>query len=162
MNRKGWTVNWTIEKWIREGLSRPFDIVAIQNAFVASDIVRNYPGIFSQLTKFADNGLVSFYRKEKTLQSREDFFGIDSTSVLYRSNQGDVSVDASSEFFEFLNDSTSRFISGNPTKILVSGKIQYSDGNPRLIASMNDNDSTYYYFLYELNRYAKPGSWQPR
>ena len=161
MNRMGWTVNWTTEKWIREGLSRPFDIVAIQNAFIASDIARNYPGIISQLTKIADNGLVSFYRKQKTQQTREAFFGIDSTTLLYRSKQDEVVIDANTEFFNLLNDSASSFISGNPTKILVSGEIQFTDGNPRLIASLNDEDSTYYYFLYELNSYVKPGSWQP-
>jgi len=162
MNRMGWTVNWTTELRIREGLSKPFDIVAIQNSFIASDIARNYPGIISQLTKFADNGLVSFYRKEKTKQTREQFFGIDSTTVLYRSTTSDtVTIDAASEYYDLLNDTTSRFFSGMPTKILVTGYIQSVDVKPRLIAVMDDADSTYYYFLYDLNNYVKQESWQP-
>jgi hypothetical protein len=161
MKRMGWTVNWTTEKRIREGLSQPFDIAAIQNTFIASDVVRNYPAIISQLTKFADNGYVSFYRKEKNHQTRENFFGIDSTSVLHRTKQNDVAIDANTEFFNLLNDSASKFISAHPTKILVSGEIQFADGNPRLITSMNDEDTTYYYFIYDLNSYLHRNSWQP-
>ena len=161
MNRTGWTVNWTTEKKIREGLSKPFDIVAIQNAFVASDVVRNYPGITTQLKKFADNGLVSFYRKEKNTQTRDQFFGIDSATVLYKLTPNDTSVEASLEYFNLITDSTSTFNSGNPTKILVSGEIQSPEIRPQLISSMNDQYSTYYYFVYELNSYIKSNSWQP-
>jgi hypothetical protein len=162
MNRMGWTVNWTTEYNIREGLSKPFDIVAIQNSFIASDVVRNYPGIISQLAKFADNGLVSFYRKNKSQQLRDQFFGIDSSTVLYRSSFPRlIAIDASSEYFDLLTDSFSGFPSGSPTKILVSGKLHCNSEKPKLISSMSDADSTYYYFLYDLNSFENRDSWQP-
>jgi len=162
MNRMGWTVNWTTEFRIREGLSKPFDIVAIQNAFIASDIVRNYPGIISQLTKFADNGLVSFYRKNKTHQTRDQFFGIDSTTALYRSSlPKTINIDTASEYFDLLNDTAALFHSGIPVKILIAGKMQCRNDLPKLISTIADADSTYFYFLYDLNTYEKSGSWQP-
>jgi len=161
MHRMGWTVNWTSEYWIREGLSKPFDIVAIQNSFIASDVVRNYPGIISQLKKFADSGFVSFYKKEKTQQSTDQFFGIDSTSVIYRTTFESKSVDSTSEYFNIIQDSSSRFISGKPTKILISGEIQCGPGKPRLISSIDDGDSTYYYFLFNLEEYIQKNTWQP-
>jgi hypothetical protein len=165
MNRKGWTVNWTLPERIEEGMSKPFDLVAIQNAFVASDVVKNAPGLVSRLEKFADNGLVSFYQKNRNpTQPFDRFFGIDSSTALFVSAARDsISADASTEFVELFADTASKYVAGQPAKALLTGKIRLSEGTaPELAASVTQAENTAWYFSFDLDRYTdRTGGWQP-
>ncbi len=163
MNRKGWTVNWTTRENIEAGMLNPFDFVAIQNTFVASDVVRNAPAITTQLEKFADNGLISFYRKKENQgQTFDRFFGIDSANTLFTIIKNDSAlVDDRTEFIELFSDSSSRFPADMHTKILVTGKILRNDVAPQLIASVSSVGNSPDYFSFDLNEYtAGSGGWQ--
>lgn len=164
MNRKGWTVNWTTKEKLDSGLSLPFDLVAIQNCFIASDVVRNAPAIVTRLEKFGDNGLVSFYtRKENKDRSLETFLGIDSLHLLWSSSEPEnIDVDSASEFFDLFTDTVSKFSSALPLKVFVTGKISCNhDVVPDLVAAISGRDNTGYYFSFVLRDYTNNSKgWQ--
>ncbi|MEO8085481.1 MAG: hypothetical protein ABI763_01600 [Bacteroidota bacterium] len=162
MNRKGWTVNWTTIERIEEGMSKPFDIVAIQNSFVASDVLKNDSGLATRLQKFADNGLISLYkRKEVPNQSFDQFFGIDSSFTYYENIIDTLNVEAASEYIDLYSDTAPHFSVGQPIKILVTGKIRCNNEAPRLIASVSKGIDVTSYFSFELNEYiTRSEGWQ--
>ncbi len=156
MNRKGWTINWTTNDRIEEGLTKPFDLVAIQNCFVASDVVKNDSAIITQLEKFADNGFVSFYKmKRNEERTFYQFFGIDSSTILFREKKPDsIFAGVSNEFIELFSDSALKYISDKPVKILVTGRILRSeDAAPQLTGSVSKEEGVFYYFSFDLHDY---------
>ena len=163
MNRRGWTVNWTTREKINEGMSKPFDLVAIQNSFIASDVVKNDPAIITRLEKFADNGFISFYhKKENQDQNLYRFLGIDTLNTLLTVYKNDsVSIDDKTEFFELLSDTSATLKIDKPVKILVTGKILRNGTAPQLTASFGTPESSSYYYSFDLNDYTfDSGKWE--
>lgn len=163
MNRKGWTVNWTTRENIEDGLSKPFDLVAIQNSFVASDVVKNDPTIINRLNKFADNGFISFYHKEQNQdQNLYPFLGIDSLNTLFTVSKNDtISVDDNTEFCELFSDTSGVLKIDKPVKILVTGKILRNSKAPQLVASFGTAESSSSYYSFDLNDYTVgSGKWE--
>jgi len=164
MNRKGWTVNWTTKENIEEGMLKPFDLVAVQNSFVASDVVKNDPGIINRLEKIADNGLVSFYRKKNNSnQTLDKFFGIDTSTILFNETKSDsILVDENSEFKDLFSGPALNLKSRQPAKILITCKILVDVASaPQLIASVSEREENSSYFSFELHDYiADSRGWQ--
>lgn len=163
MNRKGWTVNWTTRKKIEEGMLAPFDLVAIQNAFVASDVVKNDPALTTQLQKFADNGLVGFYRRNiNPDRSLSQFLGIDSSNTVMTFTKIDsVQVGSNNEFFEILSDSLKSFPQNRAIKIFIAGEILRNNAAPQLIATSGTSGPASSYFSFNLYDYTTgSGSWE--
>jgi hypothetical protein len=63
LERKGYTVINTTEENLRQAMEWDFDFIAIQNSFLASDILRNYPEIAGRLLPIANNGRIGIYSK---------------------------------------------------------------------------------------------------
>jgi hypothetical protein len=63
LERKGYTVINTTEENLRQAMEWDFDFIAIQNSFLASDILRNYPEIAGRLFPIANNGRIGIYSK---------------------------------------------------------------------------------------------------
>jgi hypothetical protein len=164
MNRKGWTVNWTLKENIEEGMSKPFDLVAIQNCFSPSDVLRNDMSLTGRLEKFADNGFVSFYkRRTSPNQTSDQFLGIDSSTVLFQTTRPDtVFVKEDAEFLELFSGSISKFSSAKPIKIFVTGEIQIINFYPQLVASVSSDKNKCYYFSFDVSDYVSSSQdWQP-
>lgn len=159
MNRKGWTVNWTTKKNIDEGLSQPFDFVAVQNCFLPSEVLRNEPQLIKKLKKFADNGRISIYvRNADSLRTTSQFLGIDTTTIVFEKKFPDtLAVSNGNEFTELISDSASIFQSGRPVKLLITGEIYAGQTLPYLNASVNDGENVAYYFSYQISDYLRAG-----
>ncbi len=163
MNRMGWTVNWTTREKIEDGMSKPFDLVAIQNSFIASEVVKNDPAIITRLEKYADNGFISFYhKKENQDQNLYRFLGIDTLNTLLTISKNDsVSIDDKTEFFELLSDTSATLKIDKPVKILVTGKILRNSTAPQLVASVGTPVSSSSYYSFDLNDYTLgSGKWE--
>jgi hypothetical protein len=63
LQRKGYTVINTTQENLRQAMEWDFDFIAIQNRFLASDVLRNYPEIAGRLLPIANNGRIGVYRK---------------------------------------------------------------------------------------------------
>ena len=86
MNRKGYTVMLTSKKQIATALFFcKWDYVAIQETYLVSDVLENYPIITSLLEKIGGTGKVSFYEwsKTKKRKSLKEFLGIAPDHILY-------------------------------------------------------------------------------
>ncbi len=163
MNRKGWTVNWTTKQNIEEGMLKPFDLVAIQNSFVVSDVLKNDPELVKRLQKFADNGLISFYhKKDNIIQTTEEFLGINADNTLFSLDLTDtITLESQSIFYNLFADSVSRFNGDMPFKVLVTGKIRHNNTAPQIISSVNSGTNISEYFSFDLRDYSNStGDWQ--
>ena len=156
-------MNWTTREKIEDGMSKPFDLVAIQNSFIASDVVKNDPAIITRLEKYADNGFISFYhKKENQDQNLYRFLGIDTLNTLLTISKNDsVSIDDKTEFFELLSDTSATLKIDKPVKILVTGKILRHSTAPQLVASVGTPVSSSSYYSFDLNDYTLgSGKWE--
>lgn len=77
MNRKGFSVITTSFNEIERALEYPFDYMVLQNQFVPSDVLPNYPGLQDRFECIASNGKVSLYKKSEVIkgQSLSAFLG---------------------------------------------------------------------------------------
>lgn len=69
LERKGYTVINTTHENLRQAMKWDFDFVAIQNSFLASDIIRNYPDITQKLQPVANNGKIGIFLKRENSNS---------------------------------------------------------------------------------------------
>ena len=68
MNRKGYTVLNTSKENIIQSLTWNYDYIVIQNCFLLSDVVKNYPEIINYLKKVDGNNKITIYKYLKTPQ----------------------------------------------------------------------------------------------
>lgn len=69
LERKGYTVINTTHENLRQAMKWDFDFIAIQNSFLASDIIRNYPDITQKLQPVANNGKIGIFLKRENSNS---------------------------------------------------------------------------------------------
>jgi hypothetical protein len=87
MNRKGYTVLGTTTKNIGTSLFFcKWDYVAIQDNYLVSDVIKNYPLLTSMIERVGGTGTVSFYKKSEKVHAKslKQFLGITPESTLYR------------------------------------------------------------------------------
>lgn len=84
MNRKGFSVITTSKAEIDKALQYPFDFVVLQNEFILSDILNNYPDLKDYLTPINSNGNITLYQFEKTKREKSlpSFLGFDKRTAL--------------------------------------------------------------------------------
>ncbi|MEI6489065.1 MAG: glycosyltransferase family 39 protein [Bacteroidota bacterium] len=89
MKRNGYTVLKTSYKEMSTSMFWcDWDYVAIQDNYLVSDVIKNYPFITSLLDRVGGTGKVSFYkRSKKTIKkSLKDFLAISSENTLFTTN----------------------------------------------------------------------------
>ncbi|MDY0077089.1 MAG: hypothetical protein RBR87_07400 [Bacteroidales bacterium] len=67
--RKGYTVINTNAENLKKAMLFEVDWVVIQNRFLASDVLRNYPELASRLIPVANNGKIGLYKKQAVGQA---------------------------------------------------------------------------------------------
>jgi hypothetical protein len=91
MNRKGYTVMGTTERNIALTMAwAKWDYVAIQDAYLVSDVIHSYPLITTLLERVAGNGKVSFYKRNSGFHSKtlKQFLGIGPGNTFKYDNTG--------------------------------------------------------------------------
>jgi hypothetical protein len=63
MNRRGYTVLSTTRENIAASLKFDFDYIVIQDIFLPSDVVYNYPEILNQIQRIGGNGKISLFKR---------------------------------------------------------------------------------------------------
>ncbi|MFH1321046.1 MAG: hypothetical protein ABII90_10390 [Bacteroidota bacterium] len=76
----------TTEENIKESLQWDFDYIVIQDQFLVSDVIKNYPVIINMLDKIGGNGKISVYKyhPHQRKQSLHNFLGINKDNTLYQ------------------------------------------------------------------------------
>ncbi len=97
MDRKGMAVMSTSVRNLDEAMKWKFDLLALQDTFLLTDIYPNAPEIVHRFKRFASNGKVSFYKrvKEDSSDGLEAFIGLDTSRRVFHSVEN----------FERVNDS---------------------------------------------------------
>lgn len=62
MDRRGYTVQNTTKENLMLGLARPFDYVVVQDVFLPSDVIFNYPELTHKLERIGGNGKISVFK----------------------------------------------------------------------------------------------------
>lgn len=88
MRRKGYCVRSTNKEEIERVFAFNPDFVVLQDQFIMSDIMKNYPGIINKLNRVGSNGKISVYtiNREGKENSLPQFLGIIKTTPLFSSN----------------------------------------------------------------------------
>jgi hypothetical protein len=89
MNRKGYTVMGTTAKNISAFLfSCKWDYAAIQDVYLVSDVIKNYPLITALLQRVGGTGKVSFYKHSDKVQTKtlKQFLSITPENTFYTTN----------------------------------------------------------------------------
>ena len=78
MDRTGFSVLTTSRDNIEKALTWDFDYIIIQNEFLLSEVVPNYPELNQRIEPLSSNGKLTLYRllKEPRKQSLYDFLGV--------------------------------------------------------------------------------------
>ncbi len=78
MNRTGFAVLTTSRKNIIEALKWDFDYIVIQNEFLLSEVVSNYPELIDRIERLSGNGKITLYRllPEPKQQTLYTFLGL--------------------------------------------------------------------------------------
>lgn len=86
MDRQGYAVMTTSKERIIESLTWNFDYVVIQDCFLLSEVIRNYPDIIHLLNKVGGNNKISLYKKSgwNNNVSLSEFLGLDKATPLYK------------------------------------------------------------------------------
>ena len=85
MNRTGFAVLTTTRENIEKALSYDFDYIIIQNEFLLSEVVPNYPELINRIERVAGNGRITLYKllPVPTQQTLYTFLGLnDKKAVL--------------------------------------------------------------------------------
>ncbi len=84
MNRKGYAVITTSKEEILKALRFRFDYVVMQDQFLLSDVLNNYPRLIDYLEPIANNGRITLYRyhAEEKQKSLFEFLGLDKKQAL--------------------------------------------------------------------------------
>ncbi len=98
LERNGYTVINTTEENLRQAMEWDFDFIAIQNRFLASDILRNDPEIAGRLLPIANNGRIGLYRKimPDALLSYENLVMAENQNIMYQRKLNDISLEKDS------------------------------------------------------------------
>ncbi len=84
MHRKGFSVINTSKAEIEKALQYPFDFIVLQNEFILSDVLNNYPDLKDYLTPLNSNGKITLYTYNKTKEEKtlNAFLGFDKLTPL--------------------------------------------------------------------------------
>jgi len=168
MGRKGYTVIMTDRKNLKKAFGCDFDYMAMPNDLSVSDVIRNYPEMLSVLRKIGDNGKISIYKKDSSLNNKSlhDFLGITSSGIQHEAR---VVSDSTYKNCELLNDSTefsktfsikAKGIAKGLEKILFTSDIHFlaEENNLQAICLLKRESETIYYACFPITE--KTSGWQ--
>lgn len=161
LNRKGYTVLNTSKENILDALKFNFDFIAIQNRFLASDVLRNAPELRSSLQPIANNGKIGLYRykNRKEPPSYAELLGSDKQSKLFswQNFSPEGLVQSPEKTYLKLIDTVFSFPQNKPLVMIIEGDATLnseSDVKLQLVMDLSDHadkQSFTYYDSFELN-----------
>ncbi|MCW3105184.1 MAG: hypothetical protein JWO09_3624 [Bacteroidetes bacterium] len=166
MNRKGYTVMGTTHKNIGMALQWcDWDYVAIQDIYLVSDVIKNYPPLTAMLECIGSTGRVSFYKKSRELHAKnlKQFLGItpERTLFLYEASSADTAthhavLDAATEYGLTASVKASELKDTAGLKVLVSADLlKGSLQDVQLVASVSGASGQLFYQSFTLHDYFK-------
>jgi hypothetical protein len=175
MNRKGYTVMGTTYKNIGMALQWcKWDYVAIQDIYLVSDVIKNYPEITSILECIGSTGSVSFYKKSRTAAPKtlKEFLGITAERTLFTFLFSSAStethkpaiLDSLTEFGITATVKPSELKQTSGIKILVSGEFlaPASLKDVQLVAGASTGTEQFFYQSFALTDYFKPAGFSQK
>ncbi|HEX8515016.1 MAG TPA: glycosyltransferase family 39 protein [Bacteroidia bacterium] len=166
MNRKGYTVMGTTHKNIGTALQwAEWDLVAIQDIYLVSDVIKNYPHITSMLECIGNSGTVSFYKRSSKPASKtmKEFLNITPGRVVFSSvfnsvKDGHDSLDSLTEFGRTVSVKAAELKSGSGLKMLVSADLMFQKNIPdvQLVASITTGTEQLFYQNFTISDYFRP------
>ncbi len=89
MDRKGMAIMSTTVRNLDEAMKWKFDLLALQDTFILSDIYPNAPNIIHRFKKIASNGKVNFYKRapKSYVGNLETFLGLDTTRRVFHTEE---------------------------------------------------------------------------
>jgi hypothetical protein len=171
MQRSGYPILGTTRKNISTSLFWcKWDYVAIQDLYLVSDVIKNYPPITAMLERIGGNGKVSFYKRSKKIQPKtlKQFLGITPESIFYKSwsnaaTNAPAKLDAATEFGTTASAKARDLKQQEGLKVFVTADfLAKTDCNKiELVASVSNKDTTIFYQSFGFKDYFKPApNWQ--
>ena len=175
MNRRGYTILSTTKENIEASLKLDFDYIVIQDIFLPSDVVYNYPEILNQIQRIGGNGKISLFKRSDNhpVNTINDALGIEKIDGQYRLyfdsinrakwhkvypdntpndflRPGTLRIDKSDEFVITFNSEMNAMMYN---KILF--ECEQLANNPvneiRAVVSVSDNHSNIYYWHFPIS-----------
>ncbi len=174
MQRKGYPILGTTRKNISTSLFWcKWDYVAIQDLYLVSDVIKNYPPITAMLERIGGNGKVSFYKRSEKIQpkSLKQFLGITPESVFYKSGYSSktsathvpAKFDAATEFGMTASAKATDLKQQEGLKVFVTADFlaKTDCSKIELVAAVSNKDTTVFYQSFGFKDYFKPApNWQ--
>lgn len=191
MNRMGYTVMGTSAENIRTSLQWcRWDYIAIQDIYLVSDVIKNYPQITAMIERVGGTGTVSFYKRSKnyTAKTLKQFLGISKenellnltatfenkekdphisnaeNTVIFKNHSGiSARLDSASEFGTTFSVLAGELRMQKNAKLFVVCPFQNSTplSEVQLVVSVTSNSQQIFYQNFKIADYFKPsGLWQ--
>ncbi len=124
MNRKGYTVVSTERKDILIGLEYDFDYLVMQDIFMPSDAIPNYPEFLEELKRVGGNGRISIFKMDKKIMTRsiEELLGVTTTHSIEKLN---FDSNQTSETWFNVNRTDSAVSRSAPNSYFLNPQIDY-------------------------------------
>lgn len=169
--RKGYTVINTTTENLKKAMLYEVGWVVIQNRFLASDVLRNYPELAAQLIPMANNGRIGLYKKQVLEEplSFEALCLIQQQHLLFAKTQNDfnslVSKDsltdcltANQEYFTLVDS----LFDQNPEAgiaLAFGAQIKAEMSNPGLtvVLDISDDKGFHFYDSFPLQAFFESG-----
>jgi len=172
MQRRGYTVINTTRQNIAEAMEVDADWVVIQNRFLQSDVLRNYPGLASRLMPIANNGKIGLYRKQQigTTNSFSRLTGLDWQRQLYSKDLSELSAvfsadtsnhcQRSNQEYITLTDSVFSLDSSSSKLISLRASVETESKVSRLfvVLDISDESGYHYYDSFSLQFFFESGT----
>ena len=174
MNRRGYTILSTTKENIEASLKLDFDYIVIQDIFLPSDVVYNYPEILNQIQRIGGNGKISLFKRSdnRPVHTINDALGIEKIDGQYRLyfdsinrakwhkvypenipndflKPGKLRIDKSDEFVITFNTETNSMMYN---KILFACELLADSpvSEIRAVVAVSENDSNIYYWHFPI------------
>lgn len=171
MNRKGYTVMGTTYKNIGTALQWcKWDYVAVQDIYLVSDVIKNYPLLTSMLECVGSTGTVSFYKKSKHPEKKtlQQFLGITPERTVFNFSYNSATnaehkpaqLDSVTEYGVTAAVKAAELKETKGLKILVKSDLVTSASlkDIQLVASVSTSGGQLFYQSFALSDYFKPSA----
>ncbi len=181
MNRRGYTVQNTTRENLQEGLDYPFDYVVVQDIFLPSDVLFNYPELSKHLKRIGGNGKISVYEYTEVPNKYDlqDNLGIHASAEKFPLAFDEDTVilweyDIETVYNLELDETTGTLNSGNlfgplfvlnknpkKDKLLFSAQFKHQTEEVRfeVVATVMQGSEQLYYSSFPVHL-KKPGEWK--
>ncbi len=184
MDRKGYTVLTTSYENIKKSLEFDFDFIVIQDIFLPSDVICNYPGLLNRLERIGGNGKISIFklRRHGLRSNVEELLGIVHPFRVITEN---FDTTKSSSDWKNINKVTSQVSRSSPNSAYVNHQVEYgptleipydnpdvnrllfegyfyldeSIDNVKIACSITQNGKTHYYWDFPLTLNNENNKW---